>query len=87
MAGKRDAMLVYLEAEGSQAIMRRPAESVRMAIYAENNADSGGVEIRVERKKNGSLAVVVNRYEPAGDGRLDYWRTMASFDVPARPKQ
>lgn len=79
-------MLVYLEAGGSQSVTRRPAESVRMAVYAESSADSGGVEIRVERKADGALAVLVNRFETANGG-AGHWRPMARFGVPTRSRR
>jgi hypothetical protein len=68
-----------LDAGESRLEERSPKTFARCSIYNGAYADAHGVEIRVERKADGTAAVAVNVYDPQkGDWSRLFSTTLAA---------
>ena len=72
----KEGLIVILDA-ASRLIQRGPKRFARMAVYNGRCADAAGVEMRVERKDDGTASVALNVYDP----RTGDWTSCAQLTL------
>lgn len=76
---RADRLQVSLDAGESKLVQRSPKTFARCSIYNGSCSDAYGVEIRVERKADGSAVVAVNVYDPKTG---DWSRLFSEAELP-----